>query len=117
MVYNLPGGWQCLVAEVPVAYVRCAHLRLSLHLEYRNHCEAHQMILDGCSALTACLVWRMVQQEFWNCLQELGLFSIHGPLYFVGTKKFFSKMGLVCHIAKITARHLLHTMHGNSSNI
>ncbi|XP_070670913.1 uncharacterized protein [Malus domestica] len=45
------------------------------------------------------------------------LFSIHGPLYFVGTKKFFSKMGLVCHIAKITARHLLHTMHGNSSNI
>ncbi|KAM0969630.1 hypothetical protein ACFX2A_018120 [Malus domestica] len=28
MVYNLPGGWQCLVAEVPVAYVRCAHLRL-----------------------------------------------------------------------------------------
>ncbi|KAA0061537.1 uncharacterized protein E6C27_scaffold41G00980 [Cucumis melo var. makuwa] len=30
-----------------------------------------------------------------------GLFSNHGPLYFVGTKKFFSKMGLTCHIAKI----------------
>ncbi|XP_021821410.1 uncharacterized protein LOC110762983 [Prunus avium] len=30
-----------------------------------------------------------------------GLFSNHGPLYFVGTKKFFSKMGLACHIAKI----------------
>ncbi|KAE8687534.1 hypothetical protein F3Y22_tig00111013pilonHSYRG00086 [Hibiscus syriacus] len=30
-----------------------------------------------------------------------GLFSNHGPLYFVGTKRFFSRMGLVCHIAKI----------------
>lgn len=30
-----------------------------------------------------------------------GLFSNHGPLYFVATKKFFSKMGLTCHIAKI----------------
>lgn len=30
-----------------------------------------------------------------------GLFSNHGPLYFVGIKRFFSKMGLACHIAKI----------------
>lgn len=30
-----------------------------------------------------------------------GLFSNHGPLYFVNTKTFFSKMGLTCHIAKI----------------
>ncbi|XP_039134663.1 uncharacterized protein LOC120272022 isoform X1 [Dioscorea cayenensis subsp. rotundata] len=30
-----------------------------------------------------------------------GLFSNHGPLYFVNTKSFFSKMGLACHIAKI----------------
>ncbi|CBI28019.3 hypothetical protein VitviT2T_016479 [Vitis vinifera] len=30
-----------------------------------------------------------------------GLFGNHGPLYFVNTKKFFSKMGLACHIAKI----------------
>ncbi|XP_021854504.1 uncharacterized protein [Spinacia oleracea] len=30
-----------------------------------------------------------------------GLFSNHSPLYFVSTKKFFSKMGLACHIAKI----------------
>ncbi|KAH7651714.1 alpha/beta-Hydrolases protein [Dioscorea alata] len=30
-----------------------------------------------------------------------GLFSNHSPLYFVNTKKFFSKMGLACHIAKI----------------
>ncbi|KAK7386113.1 hypothetical protein VNO78_26079 [Psophocarpus tetragonolobus] len=30
-----------------------------------------------------------------------GLFSNHGPLYFVSTKVKFSKMGLACHIAKI----------------
>ncbi|XP_042480836.1 uncharacterized protein LOC122061571 [Macadamia integrifolia] len=30
-----------------------------------------------------------------------GLFSNHSPLYFVSTKRFFSKMGLACHIAKI----------------
>ncbi|TVU00567.1 hypothetical protein EJB05_54030, partial [Eragrostis curvula] len=30
-----------------------------------------------------------------------GLFSNHSPLYFVNTKRFFSKMGLACHIAKI----------------
>lgn len=30
-----------------------------------------------------------------------GLFSNHGPLYFFGTKKFFSKMGLACHISKV----------------
>jgi hypothetical protein len=30
-----------------------------------------------------------------------GLFSNHGPLYFMETKKYFSKLGLPCHIAKI----------------
>ncbi|CAM8925844.1 unnamed protein product [Rhodiola kirilowii] len=30
-----------------------------------------------------------------------GLLSNHGPLYFVSTKRFFSKKGLACHIAKI----------------
>ncbi|XP_016457436.2 uncharacterized protein LOC107781265 [Nicotiana tabacum] len=30
-----------------------------------------------------------------------GLFSNHGPLYFVNTKTSFSKLGLTCHIAKI----------------
>ncbi|KAK9095480.1 hypothetical protein Scep_026949 [Stephania cephalantha] len=30
-----------------------------------------------------------------------GLFSNHGPLYFVSTKTYLSKMGLTCHIAKI----------------
>ncbi|MCO5612088.1 hypothetical protein L7F22_066350 [Adiantum nelumboides] len=30
-----------------------------------------------------------------------GLFSNHSPLYFVDTKKHFSKLGLTCHIAKL----------------
>uniref|UniRef100_A0A0E0DUP7 Uncharacterized protein n=1 Tax=Oryza meridionalis TaxID=40149 RepID=A0A0E0DUP7_9ORYZ len=30
-----------------------------------------------------------------------GLFSNHSPLYFVNTKRIFSKMGLTCHIARI----------------
>lgn len=30
-----------------------------------------------------------------------GLFSNHSPLYFIDTKKVFSKLGLACHIAKI----------------
>lgn len=30
-----------------------------------------------------------------------GLFSNHSPLYFLSTKRFLSKMGLACHIAKI----------------
>ncbi|KAL4362878.1 hypothetical protein GQ457_04G039530 [Hibiscus cannabinus] len=34
-------------------------------------------------------------------IKNVGLFSNHGPLYFVSTKTSFSKMGLTCHIAKI----------------
>ena len=34
-------------------------------------------------------------------LKLAGLFSNHGPLYFVSTKVCFSKLGLACHIAKI----------------
>jgi hypothetical protein len=36
-----------------------------------------------------------------------GLFSNHGPLYFVSTKTSFSKMGLACHIAKIHSEVLI----------
>ncbi|KAL0339037.1 UNVERIFIED_CONTAM: hypothetical protein Sangu_1425800 [Sesamum angustifolium] len=44
---------------------------------------------------------KWVQHTSWSCYRALGLFSNHGPLYFVSTKRFFSKMGLACHIAKI----------------
>jgi len=36
-----------------------------------------------------------------SVLLYAGLFSNHSPLYFTNTKRFFSKMGLACHIAKI----------------
>ncbi|XP_022882463.1 uncharacterized protein LOC111399401 isoform X2 [Olea europaea var. sylvestris] len=39
--------------------------------------------------------------NFFVYLLIPGLFSNHSPLYFVSTKKFFSKMGLACYIAKI----------------
>lgn len=38
-----------------------------------------------------------------------GLFSNHGPLYFVDTKKYFSKMGLACYIAKIHSEAAVET--------
>lgn len=43
-------------------------------------------------------IWRY---KLTSVFDVLGLFSNHGPLYFVSTKRFFSKMGLACHIAKI----------------
>ncbi|KAB2626874.1 hypothetical protein D8674_020492 [Pyrus ussuriensis x Pyrus communis] len=40
------------------------------------------------------------------CLLVPGLFSTHGPLYFVNTKMSLSKLGLLCHIAKIHSEEL-----------
>ncbi|CAA6660991.1 unnamed protein product [Spirodela intermedia] len=52
-------------------------------------------LLDGIRrgehSLPSCFVYLLVP----------GLFSNHSPLYFVNTKRFFSKMGLACHIARI----------------
>lgn len=45
-------------------------------------------------------IWH-VYSPFNGNVDLAGLFSNHGPLYFVGAKRFFSKMGLACHIAKI----------------
>ncbi|THF96481.1 hypothetical protein TEA_017077 [Camellia sinensis var. sinensis] len=46
--------------------------------------------------------YRDFGQQGQTKLVGLGcLFSNHGPLYFVNTKAYFSKMGLACHIAKI----------------
>ncbi|KAL2623682.1 hypothetical protein R1flu_003887 [Riccia fluitans] len=38
-----------------------------------------------------------------------GLFSNHGPLYFVDTKKYFSRFGLSCHIARIHSEAAVET--------
>ncbi|XP_031397875.1 uncharacterized protein LOC116208528 isoform X2 [Punica granatum] len=57
--------------------------------------EKYNTILDnirhGIHTLPKSLVYLLVP----------GLFSNHGPMYFVKTKMAFSKMGLACHIAKI----------------
>lgn len=53
--------------------------------------ELLQGIRSGLHKLPDCFVYLLIP----------GLFSNHGPLYFVSTKRFFSKMGLACHIAKI----------------
>ena len=45
--------------------------------------------------------WHVVNPTVMQFLPSSGLFSNHAPLYFAGTKRFFSKMGLACHIAKI----------------
>ncbi|KAG8376054.1 hypothetical protein BUALT_Bualt09G0023700 [Buddleja alternifolia] len=46
---------------------------------------------NGMHKLPDCFVYLLIP----------GLFSNHGPLYFVSAKRFFSRMGLACHIAKI----------------
>lgn len=43
-------------------------------------------------------IFNLLRLEFTHVTR---LFSNHGPLYFVATKRFFSKMGLACHIAKV----------------
>jgi len=54
-------------------------------------------------------LWAISFQLFYANI-FIGLFSNHGPLYFVKTKAYFSKMGLACHIAKIHSEVLpLHT--------
>lgn len=53
--------------------------------------ELLEHISDGQHTLPHCFVYLLIP----------GLFSNHGPLYFVSTKRYFSKMGLACHIAKI----------------
>ncbi|KAJ7287928.1 hypothetical protein O6H91_Y314600 [Diphasiastrum complanatum] len=50
-----------------------------------------QRINDGAHTLPDSLVYVLVP----------GLFSNHGPLYFVDTKKYFSRLGLNCCIARI----------------
>lgn len=49
------------------------------------------LVSNGIHKLPNCYVYLLVP----------GLFSNHGPLYFVDTKKHFSRLGLTCHIAKI----------------
>ncbi|CAL8161550.1 unnamed protein product [Prunus armeniaca] len=87
------------------------------HLEYRKHCKVHLTILDGCRApgmpgvedgtarflelLAGIRNGEHTLSSSFVYLLIPGLYGNHGPIYFVGTKKFFSKIGLARHITKI----------------
>ncbi|RYR67985.1 hypothetical protein Ahy_A03g014455 isoform E [Arachis hypogaea] len=58
-------------------------------------------IRDGEHTLPNSFVYLLIPALKLQYSYVIGLFSNHGPLYFVATKKFFSKMGLACHIAKV----------------
>ncbi|POO00853.1 Exostosin-like [Trema orientale] len=111
---GLPGGWQWPLADV-----------LSLTLDVLNIISRVRKTLRGSSDDIGWLQKtpgmppvKDGTERFLELLAEIrngehslpnsyvyllipGLFSNHGPLYFVETKRFFSKMGLACHIAKI----------------
>ena len=86
-------------------------------LEYRKHCKSSDNIgwlprtpgmpgvEDGTTRFLELLAGirngEHTLPSSFVYLHIPGLFSNHSPLYFVGTKKFFLKMGLACHIAKI----------------
>ncbi|PIN03186.1 hypothetical protein CDL12_24290 [Handroanthus impetiginosus] len=53
------------------------------------------------SVLLCCQIILLLNMGADSLALFVGLFSNHGPLYFVNTKTSFSKMGLTCHIAKI----------------
>ncbi|XP_078439711.1 uncharacterized protein LOC144709913 isoform X2 [Wolffia australiana] len=61
------------------------------------------LLVPGCLLPTLFILPKF--QEFQSNKEKpvysAGLFSNLSPLYFVNTRRFFSKMGLTCHIAKI----------------
>lgn len=105
--------------RVSFSYVRCTQLQLSsiisrvqrtLHgssddIGWLQYNPDMAPVEDGTSRFLEILeAIRNGEHRLPNSFIYLlipGLFSNHGPLYFVGTKRFFSKMGLTCHIAKI----------------
>nr|GMC58841.1 Chitinase-like protein [Ipomoea batatas] len=120
-VFGLKFGWRLMSASwnSSFCYARCAHARVQRFISRvsttlhgssgdigwmqrdprlapvedgsARFSELLQEIRNGNHMLPDCFVYLLIP----------GLFSNLGPLYFVTTKKFFSKMGLACHIAKI----------------
>ncbi|KAM7512886.1 hypothetical protein LguiB_011761 [Lonicera macranthoides] len=74
-----------------IGWLQCAPGMASVEDGSARFEELLQGIRDGEHKLPDSFVYLLIP----------GLFSNHGPLYFVSTKRFFSKMGLACHIAKI----------------
>ncbi|KAH7415167.1 hypothetical protein KP509_14G031100 [Ceratopteris richardii] len=73
-------GWlQCIPGSLPVKDRTDKFVQLL------------ESVSNGIHKLPNCYIYLLIP----------GLFSNHGPLYFVDTKRYFSKLGLTCHIAKI----------------
>ncbi|KAM1155508.1 hypothetical protein ACFX13_026983 [Malus domestica] len=120
-LHGLQFAWRLAMSccRSSVAYVRCAHLRIcsiasriqkSLRgsaddIGWLQRTDGMPGVEDGTARFLELLAGirngkhRLPSSYVYLLIP--GLFSNHGPLYFVGTKKFFSKMGLACHIAKI----------------
>ncbi|XP_060213928.1 uncharacterized protein LOC132641068 isoform X1 [Lycium barbarum] len=107
-------SWRCFISHIRCALLRVQSVIYRVRKTLRGSSDdigwlqqAPEMapVVDGSAR------FRELLQDIRNGHHTLpdsfvyllipGFFSNHGPLYFVSTKKFFSKMGLTCHIAKI----------------
>ncbi|KAH0672524.1 hypothetical protein KY290_026616 [Solanum tuberosum] len=107
-------SWRCFISHIRCALVQVQSVISRVRTTLRGSSDdigwlqqATEMapVVDGSAR------FRELLQDIRNGQHTLpdsfvyllipGFFSNHGPLYFVSTKKFFSKMGLTCHIAKI----------------
>ncbi|KAM5547606.1 hypothetical protein ABKV19_001874 [Rosa sericea] len=120
-LYGLQFAWRLAMScwRSSFLYVRRAHLRVrsiasrvqrtlrgsSDDIGWLQRIPSMPSVNDGTERFLELLAGiRKGKHELPNSFVYLlipGLFSNHSPLYFVGTKRFFSKMGLACHIAKI----------------
>ncbi|XP_057493992.1 uncharacterized protein LOC130779388 isoform X2 [Actinidia eriantha] len=120
-LFGLRLAWRLASAswKLSFCYVRCAQVRVrsvisrvkkTLHgssddIGWLQHTPGMAPVEDGSARFLELLQYiRNGEHNLPNSFVYLlipGLFSNHGPLYFVSTKKFFSKLGLASHIAKI----------------
>ncbi|KAL8129677.1 hypothetical protein V2J09_018832 [Rumex salicifolius] len=107
-------SWRCLVDYAQCSKLRVVRLISQVHKTLRGssddigwlqHTPGMDLAKDGTPRFLELLQdirrGRHVLPDSFVYLLIPGLFSNHSPLYFVSTKRFLSKMGLACHIAKI----------------
>ncbi|KAL5838305.1 hypothetical protein ACOSQ3_015474 [Xanthoceras sorbifolium] len=120
-LFGLQLAWRLALASwrCPFYYIRCAQVQVrsitsrvrktlrgsSDDIGWLQHTPGMAPVEDGTTRFLEVLeAIRNGDHTLPNSFVYLlipGLFSNHGPLYFVATKKFFSKKGVACHIAKI----------------
>nr|CAD1835089.1 unnamed protein product [Ananas comosus var. bracteatus] len=98
-------GSSSLSRTEPMSSTRFFQNRTSLFQEMATKGSGMPPVEDGTKRFLELLESvRKNEHKLPNSMVYLlvpGMFSNHGPLYFVRTKTYFSKMGLTCHIAKI----------------